>query len=171
MLGKCSAMKCHYLEQLRPFEPISSLKSNPKAEYADITPETEALLVFVMEEHHDEWAARFLKKRNPPNENKEPNAAVEDAPAAKTKAEHTNPRAGRARHAGWTEDGVALFNEELKKKNEAARKGKNNKSSIEEGCLARVRYVHFRMRFLCHVCNFFCLLRTFSVLHDNLFVF
>ena len=83
-------------------------------------------------------------------------AAAEGGEATASQKEpkkYINNKAGRARYAGWTKDGLALF-KELKKKNEAARKNKNTKS-IEEGCLARVQCVHFWMRFLCHVCHFF----------------
>ena len=124
---------------LSAYAPLST-PSNPNPK-PYIHPSTEALLRFFYEQHWEKWVAAFLKKRN--SDDDDAGAAEEEteATAAKEDPKFTNPKAGRAKFAGWTDLGIQKFNEWTKEVVEA-RKHRDTKA-IEQYVLERVRCVHF----------------------------
>ena len=120
-LPACTGNSIDFSPKIRYYETISDAKSDVKCLYPDMTPETEAFGIAVLESNYTKWPKLFDLEKNPELHGKKtailktkkedfvPKEGVryfflDEHPALQAK--YTTPDSGQEKYGGWKDEGV-----------------------------------------------------------------
>ena len=124
MMPKMTGNARDFSNKVRYYYTISEAKSNPNVSLVDITPETEAFGLLVLENNYEKWPelkkledalpknnkkSQVVKTKKPEHDdNTTTNFFYEDKnPKLKTK--YTDPSVGQKEYGGWTTEGIKRY--------------------------------------------------------------